>query len=122
MGKLFRWEHGRQGGGYSKLTLVSSKLLKLDLHLIRFPPNTRAKWHTDSAPEGYEHHRINVTLRRPRVGCGGLTLIYDRNYVRPWLATKRIYYFRPDLQRHTVTEVRLGSLLLLSLGWLRKKR
>lgn len=117
---LWRWEHGRQGGGYSKLMLAVSKRLRFDCYLIRLPTGSRVNWHNDPAPEGFEHHRINITLRRPRVS--GLTLIYDLEGKRPRIEERQVYRFRPDVQRHRVTPIKEGELLLLSIGWLRRSR
>ncbi len=121
--KLWRWEEGRQNGGYKKLTLAFSKRLKFDCYIIVLPKGASAPWHRDPSPEGFEHHRFNLTLRKPRLG--GVTNIdyhveqgstLSPSYYTPG----RWYTFRPDAYRHCVSEVIAGSLVLFSFGWLRK--
>lgn len=106
-----KWKAGRQGSGYFKLTLFSSQWLKCDCHVIRLPKGARVPPHRDPCPDGWEHHRINLTLRAARQG--GITFCE-----RPPHPRTRIYRFRPDLVYHWVTAVREGSLWLLSVGWL----
>lgn len=123
---LWRWELGRQGSGYAKLLLAQSKRFKFDVYLLSIPVGVEVPRHRDPCTEGYEHHRVNITLRFPRLG--GMTIIDCVEDVgqleipRARFETRRVYRFRPDLYRHMVTEVRGGKLLLLSIGWLRKKR
>ena len=120
--KLWRWEHGRQNGGYSKFTLAFSKRLKFDAYIIRLPQGSMVPPHTDPAIEGYEHHRVNITLRSAKTG--GVT------YFDPYpFATRNFsqrapkhYHFRPDVLRHYVTAILKGEVWLLSFGWLRKSR
>lgn len=110
------WKEGRQGGGYRKLTLLNCKRFKFDLHFISMPTGSSVPWHTDPSPEGHEHHRVNLTLRRPR--SGGETWI-EAPFVM-LRVPRRCYRFRPDLARHCVTPIEDGELWLLSFGWLSK--
>jgi hypothetical protein len=111
----FRWRFGRQGGGYSVLTLFSSKRLRLDVHLIRMRQGDAVPWHIDPAPEGFKHFRFNFILRRPKLGgwfeARGPT---DALLVR----TSRAMLFRADTLEHRVTAIERGSRLVLSVGWL----
>ena len=109
-----KWERGRQGEGYLKLTLFSSRLLKCDCHVIRLPQGSRVPPHRDPCPPGYEHHRVNITLRRAKKG--GRTF-----FERPPHPRGRIYRFRPDVVHHWVTMVTEGSLWLFSVGWLKRE-
>lgn len=117
--KLFRWETGRQNGGYSKLILISSKRFGFDLHLIRLPHASYVPTHTDPGPQGFEHHRINLTLWRPKYGGETFIALKGRGQAQMKI-TYRWYHFRPDVQPHSVTDCYGGSLILLSFGWLRK--
>ena len=112
--KFFSWSLGRQSnplfGDYYKMLLV--RFSKLELHIIKIPEGTKIKTHVDPV-RGFEHHRLNITLFRPRLGghfyrSGGT---HD---------DKRFIYFRPDRQLHGLTRVHSGTMILLSLGWVRK--
>lgn len=111
--KLWRWEHGRQGGGYSKFTLAYSTRLNFDMYILRLPKGSMVQEHTDPSPEGFEHHRVNITLRSARTG--GCTY-FSR------MRAPLHYHFRPDVMKHHVTAIMKGNLWLLSIGWLRRAR
>lgn len=121
--KLWQWERGRQNGEYSKFTIAFSKRLKFDCYIIVIPDGAEVPWHIDPTPSGFEHHRVNITLWKPKHG-GDTTIdlggprgeAMPPNYVQPG----RWYHFRPDLYRHCVSEAINGNLVLLSFGWLRK--
>lgn len=114
--KLWRWEYGRQGGGYSKFTLAYSKRLKFDAYILRLPADVEVPAHNDPSPEGYEHHRVNITLRS--ASEGGVT--YMEMPGGTFIRSPKHYRFRPDLMRHYVSRVGRGEVWLLSIGWLRK--
>ncbi len=123
--KLFRWEHGRQNGGYSKFTLAFSKRLKFDCYIIRLPVTSVVPHHRDPAPEGFEHHRVNITLRSAKVG--GTTFIAcspERPGIGPrtmhYEEAPKVYHFRPDLYTHFMSAIMKGEVWLLSFGWLRR--
>ena len=114
----FNWEEGRQGTGYFKMKLFESKRFKFDIYLIRFPKGSHIARHSDPAPEGYEHHRLNVKLKRADEGGE-----FIREY-KTWdfrYAEKRIEKFRPDIQEHYVTKITKGTRYILSIGWLKEK-
>jgi hypothetical protein len=120
---LWRWEHGRQAGGYSKLLLARSALLKFDVYLIRMPTGSVVMPHRDPVKPGFEHHRVNITLCRAH--RGGVTVIEGDDVVdlvHPIMHPMydRAYHFRPDMREHAVTKITSGSLWLLSIGWLRR--
>lgn len=115
--KYLTWQSGRQGGGYDKLLLAKSERFKFDLYLLRFPEGSSVQVHRDPSPDGYEHHRINMTLRAAEKG--GVTFIEQKN--ASMLPMRRaIYRFRPDRLWHYMSRVEKGSVLLLSLGFLKK--
>jgi hypothetical protein len=114
-----RWVPGRQNGGYDKMLLAQSKRLKFDLYLLRFHEGSDVKNHRDPCPEGFSHHRVNWTLRF--ADAGGLTLIEMKPGTNNYrYEERRLYRFRPDIQRHFVTHVKRGSILMVSFGWLTK--
>ena len=113
---MFNWQEGRQGSGYRKALLATSKFLKFDLYLLHYPDGSYIAWHTDPAVEGYEHHRINITLKKPR--GGGQFITRKGNVTIMWKS--RIVKFRPDITEHCVSMCH-GERYVLSLGWLRKK-
>jgi hypothetical protein len=55
-----RWEHGRQGTGYSKLRVYS--FLRTDCYLLYYPPGSHVPVHHDPVP-GKRHWRANLILR-----------------------------------------------------------
>ena len=114
--KLWRWEKGRQGTGYSKFTLAYSRRFKFDAYILRLPAGTDVPAHNDPSPDGFEHHRVNVTLRAAR--AGGVTCLHNADGTLT--SPTRRYRFRPDLIRHSVSRIEKGEIWLLSVGWLRK--
>lgn len=117
--KLWRWENGRQSGSpYRKLPLAWSSLFRFDCYIIVIPAGSFVGRHTDPTVPGYEHHRINVTLRRPAIG--GKTSFNKGGYALWEDQPARCYRFRPDLIEHCVSQCAGGSLVLFSFGWLRK--
>lgn len=99
------WEPGRQGTGYEKLKLFSSKLLKCDCYILRYRPGSFIGRHLDPAVKGYEHHRLNVLLKSAEKGGRGWIEI---DKLRPkLLAGTRAILFRPDIMAHGVERVAL---------------
>ena len=114
---MFRWVAGRQGSGYFKMKLFESWLLKCDCYLLKYPKGSFINWHQDPTPVQYEHHRLNITLKK---AYGGLFKVDGEH--RGSLKYGRIVHFRPDITPHRVTEVLEGTRYVLSIGWLRRKR
>lgn len=102
------WIEGRQGTGYFKLKIFSSKWLGVDCYLLKYETGSFIPPHTDPV-EGFEHHRINIELKR---AYGGHCYIIGRNK-RWW----RFTYFRPDIQEHWVSMISKGTRYVLSIGW-----
>lgn len=116
---IFNWEAGRQGGGYEKMKLFESRRFKFDLYLLRYREGSEVKPHTDPAKNGYKHFRLNLILKEAEEG--GRFLISPPMLVeKVGLNFRRLKLFRPDIQKHAVTQVLKGTRLVLSLGWLRK--
>jgi len=119
--KWLRWDHGRQGSGYSKMLLAQSKFFKFDCYILKVPDGVGIPEHVDPAIEGYEHHRLNAILNKPCVGTGQIVV---KGPIRK--IGERIMIFRPDLYPHSMTPVSYiwsdNSLYILSIGWLRKKK
>ena len=52
MSRLFKWDNGRQKGGYSKMLLAELKWPNpFDMYLIYFPKGSEAKCHKDPMPD-----------------------------------------------------------------------
>ena len=114
--RLWSWNKGRLGSGYRKFILAYSEFFKFDAYLLVIPTGVAVPKHLDPAPEGYQHFRFNLTLRRAR--SGGETLIRLGGSWR--ILAARSYKFRPYVHEHLVSRVQDGSLWLLSIGWLKK--
>lgn len=106
------WVDGRQNSGYSKLLLLQSQWLKFDLYVLRFKQGVGIPPHTDPVEKG-RHYRFNVVVHS--AGSGGQFLC-DQVI---WSFANRVFFFRPDLSTHSVSQVESGSRYVLSLGWLR---
>ena len=107
-----RWEEGRQKTGYLVTRLFQSAKLRADCWLIYYPTGSYILAHTDSAP-GFKHYRLNIDLRKAKKGG---KLKCEEPIFRFW----RFNFFRSD-RLHFVTEVREGTRLVLSVGWLRRE-
>jgi len=111
------WLEGRQGTGYYKLKIFESKLLKMDIYLLKFPKGSKIDRHIDPVPEGYEHHRFNAILKRPKEG-GECIIAREPFNFRP--QRNRFIKFRPDIMQHYVSRISEGTRYVLSIGWLKK--
>jgi hypothetical protein len=96
------------------LLATSRFLVRFDLYLLRYPTGSSVPAHVDPV-DGQRHFRLNVVLREATVGGRFMC-------VSPIFETRRIKVFRPDLSEHSVSEIRDGSRLVLSLGWVRPKK
>lgn len=112
---LWRWQRGRQGGGYDKLLLGGTLWpLPCDCYLLRFPTGASVPPHTDRVERG-RHYRLNIILRPARKGG-------DFVCASPIHASRRIKLFRPDREEHSVTMIEEGTRWVLSIGWVRGAR
>lgn len=107
------WIKGRQNSGYSKLKLLESKLLKFDIYLLKYPKGSYIDVHIDPSPEGYEHHRLNLILKKAEKG--GTFVLDNVDQIG------RIHKFRPDIQEHSLHKIESGTRWVLSFGWLKKE-
>lgn len=114
MAKFFKWQDGRQGGGYQKMCLALSKRFNFDSYLIRYH-NSGIKLHIDPSPkEGYEHRRMNIVLKKPEFGGRFMTFGNCKQYLGG-----RVTLFNPSDAHHYASRS-YGERLILSLGWLKK--
>jgi hypothetical protein len=118
--KWLQWDSGRQDSGYLKILLATSRRLKFDCYILKFPDGVGIPPHTDPSVEGYEHHRLNIFLNKPCIGTG---IVSINGPFKQWLSG-RIQLFRPDLYTHSMTPAEQmwsnQSLYILSIGWLKK--
>ena len=120
--KFLSWDDGRQLSGYSKMLLAISERFKFDAYIIRIPDGFGVPKHRDPAVEGYEHHRVNIELKR-----GLFTgIMHVKGPIKKFLFN-RVMYFRPDLHVHWMTPHSFildssDSTYLLSVGWLKKSK
>jgi len=112
----FKWQTGRQSSGYSKITLLESLWpLPFDLYLLKFPEGSKIPEHVDAADEGFRHFRLNIILKKSHSGGEFLS----ESSIINW---SRIKFFRPDVSKHSVTQVVGGSRYVLSFGFLLKDK
>ena len=109
-----KWVPGRLGTGYYKKLLLESERFNFDVYLLKFPEGSYADKHRDYAPEGYEHHRINMLLNENF--SGGKFIMNSK------AQTGRAFRFRPDKFTHRVSKVKEGTRYVLSIGWLKKEQ
>lgn len=120
--KFLQWEDGRQIAGYRKMQLLRSHLLRFDVYLIKIPDGSGIPPHVDPVLDGFEHHRLNITLTRPSPAAGEVRCEGpSRNFL-----FGRAMLFRPDLYTHWVKPVTFimstSSMYLLSIGWLKREK
>ena len=58
---LWKWEGGRQGGGYRKMKLAQI-FNRADCYLIQYPEGFELPEHRDETPHG-RHFRLNIFLK-----------------------------------------------------------
>ena len=104
------WEQGRQGTGYLKRLLLRGKTW--DLYLLKYPEGSYIPAHKDPVP-GFEHHRINIVLIKPKAGGQ----FWMENIPE---TAKRFIYFRSDITTHGIKKIERGTRWVLSFGWIRK--
>jgi len=109
----WRWQNGRQQSGYDKMLILWGLLpLPFDIYLIRYRLGSYIKPHVDKVKSG-KHYRLNIVLKQSKAGGDFICSECIIN-------TKRIKLFRPDLNEHSVTEVKSGTRYILSIGLVRK--
>jgi len=107
-----KWKLGRHQTGYEKLLIFQSKWLLCDLYFLRMKQGSFIPNHIDKSPiEGMNHNRVNVILKEATEGGK-----FESKY--PVVKFFRFIFFRPDKNKHNVSEVILGTRYVLSFGWL----
>lgn len=104
---MFKWVEGRQKSGYDKICLVLGSFF--DVHLLRFKVGAEIAPHVDTVTSG-RHFRLNIIYRKANEGG----LFKCENMI---FETDRIKLFRPDIETHSVSEVKFGVRRVLSIGW-----
>ena len=114
------WTKGRQGTGYDTHTFFFKFLPSwiglngIDCYLIRYNEGDFIPSHIDPISEGYEHHRLNIVIKKPK--NGGLFFCDGK------IRLGRVHLFRPDIQAHEVTKILKGTRYVFSIGWSKPKR
>lgn len=104
------WEEGRQHTGYfKKLIRRSTFPIGHDILLLKYPKGARIPWHLDPV-EGKKHYRMNVELNSSFDG-GNFETEHDVMF-----SMGPVNIFRPDKNKHRVTEVTDGTRYLFSVG------
>ena len=102
--KLFKWNTGRQNTGYKIFPFYMST--HFDLYIIK---GTNIPEHKDPI-YGRKHYRLNYIFWNTAIGgnfnCNDM--IFE---------SKRIKFFRPDINFHSVDEIYSGTRLVLSIGY-----
>lgn len=103
------YKEGRQGTGYLVKTLLSKVILGLgiDVHVIKYPTGSYIPEHVDTV-DGKRHYRLNIVLQKANIGG-----IFVKN--GEW-QQGRIYFFRPDVDKHSVVRIHSGTRKVLSIG------
>jgi aspartyl/asparaginyl beta-hydroxylase len=91
------------------MPLIMSRLpVPFDIHLVKMPQGSSVPEHTDPF-NGRKMYRFNVVLREPEEGG-------EFKCAESILDWRRIKFFRPDINPHSVTQVTKGERLILSFG------
>lgn len=112
--KCFQWTRGRQIGEYLIMPIIRTKKLPFDLYIIKYPKGSYIPEHTDPVKKGFEHHRINFVFKKAHSG-GEYKGTFEWKF---W----RFMKLRPDINKHSVTEILSGTRYVLSLGWMKKTK
>lgn len=109
---MFKWEAGRQQSGYDKMLLAQNPyLIPFDCYILRFKEGAEIAPHTDPVDDK-AHHRVNIVIKKAKGGgdfwCEEYTNIFNR-----------IFYFRPDKFKHSVSKITTGTRYVLSIGWIK---
>lgn len=104
------WVEGRQGTGYLRKALIFGSFF--DLQLLKFPEGSYIPEHSDPVIH-HRHYRINLILKNAIGGdfkCENT--IFKIN--------KFLYFFRPDLEKHSVSMIEKGTRYVLSFGFTKR--
>jgi len=106
--KLFKWGYGRHDTGYRAFTLIYSKFFKLDCYLIHYNKGSSIPPHRDPVKTG-DMYRFNIEFWRAKKGG-----VFHSKTI--FTLFNRIFFFRPDLEEHYVTEIEEGNRWVFSIG------
>lgn len=109
--KLFRWNKGRQNTGYDVFPFFMSKWLKMDCYLIRISEGVEIPEHNDEVEAG-KHYRLNIHF-----GFYNGGKFHCESYICKLFET--LFYFRPDIFKHSLGKVVSGTLYIFSLGFVK---
>lgn len=105
---LFKWGYGKHNTGYRAFTLIYSKRFLLDCYILHYCKGASIPPHKDPVRKG-NMYRLNIEIWKAKKGgvfhCNSLFSLFNR-----------IYFFRPDLEKHYVTPVEEGSRWVFSIG------
>lgn len=112
--KFFQWQEGRAAGGYRIFPMLWVKISErfgFDCFLLDYQNGSKIEPHRDglhSFPD-LRHYRLNTKIWHR--GSGG-------EFICESILWKLgpIICFRPDINTHSVTEVK-GRRIMLSIGW-----
>lgn len=140
------WQIGRSANPkapYFKYLVFQSKLLKMDMYILKYPVGSEIDFHKDAVPKGYKHYRLNVVLKKAKQGGLFITKMSTEDYVNnaplPTNSREfysegkdfahyvihhlgRIHFFRPDIIEHAVGRIDEGTRYVFSIGWLRREK
>lgn len=116
-----RWIKGRQGTGYYKMKLLPSLGFNFDCCLLKYEVGSYIPTHLDETLVDHCHHRFNLIVKSC-VGGNFRILTREDNYRKGRFFGFNWVKFRPDIQKHSVSEVLSGSRYVLSVGWLTKDK
>mgnify|MGYP003718593583 CR=1 FL=1 len=100
---LWKWEGGRQGGGYRKMKLAQI-FNRADCYLIQYPEGFELPEHRDETPHG-RHFRLNIFLKGEGDFYAEDVIAQGRNWA----------LFRPDIATHGVRDI-TSKRTVLSFG------
>jgi hypothetical protein len=110
--KLWRWNKGRQDAKYDVFPFLMSEWLKMDCYVIRIHTGAKIPEHTDKVKEGWLHYRFNIHFGSY---LGGI--LKCEKFIWRW---RDVYLFRPDVTKHSMSEVIFGRVYIFSFGFLRR--
>jgi len=107
----FSWKPGRQKTGYdSFLLFLNPFLIPFHVLILRYPEGSCIPPHKDKA-KNFKHYRLNFLIKEAKKGGRFITegAFYQSRFVN---------FFRPDLHKHEVTKIEIGSRYVFSIGWI----
>lgn len=114
---MLNWTTGRQNGSYFKKLVYQFKCFGygFDCYLLKYVPGSFIQRHVDPVDD-YSHYRLNIVLwAAERGGC----FTTDSSIFR---IGNRVILFRPDVNKHAVSEVLNGNRYVLSIGYAKKMK